>query len=127
MEQELNHYSLMIMKVYRLTAIASTLALSFSLMPLVKAQTANGVCPPGNQQCLIDRQIEDSQYNPNIYFRTPQTIKQQTLYRDGSLCQDSNSTTCNQITPRIESSQDSTVQIRLRELQQQRLEQNFPR
>lgn len=115
------------MKSYLILVGVTTFALSLNGMHLPKAQgqNRNQSCPTGNQECINQRYQQDSQYNPNIHWRTPLQIRENELNTTTEVCQNSSNSRCEQVMPEIESRQNSETLMQLRETTRQRLNQPF--
>ena len=82
--------------------------------------------PSTNSSSLESEQyIQDTRFNPNLYFRTPQGISTRDLEIRGDLCAQDYSATCNELAPRIDSLSNSATYRQIREEQQTRVEEIF--
>ncbi len=114
-----------LMKYYQAIALTSLFSLG---IPAISPQQSNAQtqsCPAGASDCQIEEFRQDSQFNPNIYFRTPQQINQETRYRVLGVCNESNATDCNQLVPDAESLQERPDAIQLQDAQNQSLDNLF--
>ena len=84
--------------------------------------------PPSTSSSSLESEqyIQDTQYNPNLYFRTPQGISTRNLEIKGDLCTQGYSATCDELAPRIDSLSNSATYRQIREEQDRRVEEIFP-
>ncbi len=80
-------------------------------------------CRPNDVQCMFDQQQNNQRANQQLNFRTPQQIQERKVDNATTTCQDSNSATCQKIESKLDDPQRQNIP--LRELQQQRLNQQL--
>lgn len=133
------------MKIQTLLPLTSllTLGLALSIPEKTSSQIKYGPnirvspqrCRTENRDCQAERFREDTRYNRQIYFQTPEKILQN-FYRERSerACLQRTVTNpppaipsnCAQLLPRIESLNEQSPLIQLREAQQQQIDNLYP-
>jgi hypothetical protein len=84
-------------------------------------------CASGDSSaCTIERYQQQTQFNPNVNFRTPLQGSATRFNRIDTSCQQNSAAACSTITPQTESLRKNDTFIQLQETQQRRLESIFP-
>lgn len=106
------------------SSLAIALSLSVGSLALIPLKTI-AQCLPEASNCQIEQFVEETQYNPMIWERTPQQFQQRRLGGVSTACSQTTSNNCENLDAEVENLRETGTSIQLQELRLQNLENQF--